>query len=184
VEIGKLERRAVSDERQLGGVGPVGGLPDPSPRFIEPAGELQRRAEVDEKREPLGIVGAKERHRPLQEGDGRMAVSAGERSARSGREASGRFRRERSGPLVERIEIHERAGGLGEVVAGDLVHLELAGGIGDRPGYALVKLCARKFRETRVGGVADEDVAEAPLGFACASLHARADEFLPLELAQ
>src|SRR5436309_1326024 len=113
-----------------------------------------------------------------------MAVSTRKRSARSRGEVSGRFRRERSNAPVEGIEVRECAGGLGEVVAGDLVQLELAGRIGDRPGGTLVKLRARKLWEPCVGGVADEDVAEAPLGLTLVPLRARADELLALELPE
>ena len=81
MQVGELERRPPGDERQLGGLGALGRLPDAGLRLVEPPRELQRRPEVDEEREPLGVVGREQRDRPLEECRGGVSVAARERPA-------------------------------------------------------------------------------------------------------
>ena len=83
VQIGELERRPTGDEGQFRGLGTLRRLPHAGLRLVEAPGELQRRPQVDEEREPLRIVGREQRDGPLQQGRRGVAVSAGERPTRS-----------------------------------------------------------------------------------------------------
>ena len=98
--------------------------------------------------------------RPLEQADGGALVAAPERAPAGGREAL-------AGALgaARRVGLPELglvAGGLLEVVAEDLVQLDQLGAVLLEPvGEALVQLGPGRLRQRVVGGVADQQVAEA-----------------------
>ena len=103
--------------------------------------------------------------RPLEQPFGGPLVAPPERAAAGGREPlSGAFGQGRVG-LSQLLLV---AGRLFEVVAEDLVQLDqLLSALLQPAGEALVQLRPGGFRERVVGGVADQQVAEAEAVLAC-----------------
>ena len=146
-----LARLVAGRPRPLGGgVGDRGGL-----RAVpteERCGEVELEHDVEARR-PGQL------ERPLEQPGGGPVVAPPERAAAGGREPlAGAFGQGRVG-LSELLLV---AGGLLEVVAEDLVQLDqLLSALLEPVGEALVQLRPGRLRERVVGGVADQQVAEA-----------------------
>ena len=132
-----------------GGVGNRGGLRAPE--------RAPRRGRARARRPSACRPGQLER--PFEQPGGGPFVAAPERTAAGGREPlASAFRESRVG-LSELLLV---AGGLLEVVAEDLVQLgQLVSALCQPAGEALVQLRPRRLGESVVGGIADQEVAEA-----------------------
>src|SRR5579871_3030809 len=102
---------------------------------------------------------------PAEERRGRGHVAAGEGAPARRAEMAGGAAAELLGLRVERGQLEEVAARLLEVIADDLLELELAAALAvdalGPPGKARVQPGSRALRQPVVRGVADEDVLEA-----------------------
>ena len=135
------------------------------PRGLPFATAHRRAPELREEHRSLGVLGGQEVERPPEHHDRRWEVLPGERPPPGGREQVPRLAGESERVLVGRDELAAVARRLLQVIAGDLVVLAQAspvpGLLLEPAGKALVQLGADRFRNARVGLVADQRVPEA-----------------------
>ena len=111
---------------------------------------------------PRGRLGRKQLDHTAEEPLGSSRVAAITRSLGATGEPFGRPSGELRGDVVERPELGPVAVGLLEVVADDLVQLDQVGAVLLEPeGKSLVELGSNGLRQSLVGRVADQEMAEA-----------------------
>ena len=111
--------------------------------------------------EPLGVAVGQELCGALTQTAERAEITALLGAARRPREARRRSPRELVQPRIGAVELGPVAVGAFEVVANDLVLLDERCVPVEPDGEGLVELGARLLGERVVGGVADQEVAEA-----------------------
>src|SRR5881392_3711092 len=128
-------------------------------RRVQTAGLPEGRAEVDENRPPQLRRARGERLGSLEERRRGGSVAPAERAAAGRGEPRGGLRCQPPRCLVVRLELGEETICLLEVVADNLLGRRLA--LIEPACELLVELCPQRLRYRVVGGVTDEDVAEA-----------------------
>ena len=125
-------------------------------------GGREHEAELRRQLEPANVPGRQHCGCALEQRPRCVDVAAAERAPSRPQQPVGRSAGEPVLVLAARAELDPEAVGLLEVVADDLVELGAVAGVALGPGgQALVQLRAEPLRHRVVGGVADEDVAEA-----------------------